>query len=371
MSLPVEPFRVAFLITDLDPGGAERALVQLVTRLDRSRWEPYVFCLSRPGRLVDDLEGADIPVVCLGATNSWNVLVPMRLYAHLRRLKPALLQTFLFHANIVGRIAGRLAGVRTIVSGIRVAEKRSRWRLNVDRWTDALVSRHVCVSRAVAEFSSKQGGLAEEKLVVIANGVDAAKFANAQPADLTTIGIPSGSLTVISVARLDPQKDPFVLLEAAERVMQSRPELHLLFVGEGVLRNDIEAWARARGLNKHVHLTGWRSDVAELLRAADCFVLTSRWEGMANAVLEAMAAGLPVIATAAEGTSEIIEHGRTGILIPPQSSEVLAEQLQSLVASETERNALSSAAQHHVTERFTVGACVSAYEAMYGKLLDC
>ena len=116
---------MAFCITDLDPGGAERALVQLVTRLDRSRWQPSVICLAPRGMLADELEQAEVPVTCLGARHSRNVGMVGRLFHQLRESKPALLQTFLFHANIAGRIAGRLARVPKIVSGIRVAERRS------------------------------------------------------------------------------------------------------------------------------------------------------------------------------------------------------------------------------------------------------
>ena len=135
-SLSANAKSIAFCITDLDPGGAERALVQLVLRLDRSRWSPVVFCLSKPGTLVADLAKADIPVDCLEAGSIGNVSVVPRLVRRLRRVRPDILQTFLFHANIVGRIAGRLAGVPVIVSGIRVAEHRSRFRLWLDRITD-------------------------------------------------------------------------------------------------------------------------------------------------------------------------------------------------------------------------------------------
>src|SRR5262249_49760711 len=137
--------RIAFCITDLDPGGAERALAQLVTRLDRGRWDPAVFCLSSGGALADALKRAAGPGVCLGARRSQPVRVLWRLARELRRFRPEILQTFLFHANLAGRIAARMAGVRHVVSGIRVAEKRSPVPLWLDRWTNKLVRLNVCV----------------------------------------------------------------------------------------------------------------------------------------------------------------------------------------------------------------------------------
>jgi hypothetical protein len=155
------PIRIAFCITELDPGGAERALVELVTRLDPAQFEPAVFCLGPRGALAVDLERANIPVMCLGATRARDVWILFRLRKALRAFRPVILQTWLHHANILGRIAGRLARVPIIVSGIRVAEQRSAWRLRMDRLTQSLVDAHICVSQDVAAFSKSKGGTRE------------------------------------------------------------------------------------------------------------------------------------------------------------------------------------------------------------------
>ena len=190
-----DPVRIAFCITDLDDGGAERALVQLVAGLDRSRWEPRLFCLSGEGVLAEELSGADVPVTCLGAKSSRSLSVVFRLAFALRDFHPALLQTYLYHANMAGRIAGRIARVPVIVSGIRVAEQRSRLRLWLDCVTRGIVDHHVCVSEAVATFSRQRSRLSEDKITVISNGVDAELFANAEPIDLSEFGIPKESQT--------------------------------------------------------------------------------------------------------------------------------------------------------------------------------
>ncbi|NQV23239.1 MAG: glycosyltransferase, partial [Rhodopirellula sp.] len=168
------PRRITFLITELDHGGAERALVRIATGLDRNLWEPQVVSLSDRGALAEPLEAVGIPVTSIGAGRVHSPIGLWRATIGLSRClktqQPALLQTFLFHANIAGRLAAKRAGVPVVVSGIRVAEKRGRWRLAVDRMTDRFVDRHVCVSRSVADFSIRESGLPPSKVMVIPNG---------------------------------------------------------------------------------------------------------------------------------------------------------------------------------------------------------
>lgn len=364
-----EPIRIAFCITDLDAGGAERALVQLVTRLDRRRWQPAVYCLSPGGVLVEELINSGIPVVCLGARSVWNIGVLFRLTRELRQLQPALLQTFLFHANIVGRIAGWRAGVPYIVSGIRVAEKRTRTHLWLDRVTERLVDRHVCVSQGVADFSARVARLSPEKLHIIPNGVDACLFADAQPCDLAPLGIPPGNRTLITVGRLDPQKGLQFLIEAMETVVAQDRNIHLLIVGEGPQRPILEQDIRDRQLGQHVHLLGQRSDVPQLLQACDAFVLPSLWEGMPNAVLEAMAAGLPVIATRVEGVSELVTDGETGLLVDSGSATSLATAITMLLRDTDRAREMGTAAQRRTRSEFSWEKMTAAYERLYESLL--
>ncbi|HVW00752.1 MAG TPA: glycosyltransferase, partial [Planctomycetaceae bacterium] len=201
-------------MTELDPGGAEHALVRLATGLNRARWRPTVYCLSECGPLADTLVAAGIPTHCLGAKNWRSVGVIGKLARMLRANRPALLQTFLFHANVAGRIAGWRAGVKPIVAGIRVAEKERRWHRWLDRLTSRFADCHVCVSQGVAEFAEHQIGLPPQRLVVIPNGVDVERFAAATPADLSAYGIAPGASVFLSIGRLEPQMGMPVLLEA-------------------------------------------------------------------------------------------------------------------------------------------------------------
>jgi glycosyltransferase involved in cell wall biosynthesis len=365
-----EPVRIAFCITDLDAGGAERALVQLVTGLDRARWEPCVVCLSGEGVLAEELSRANVPVTCLGAKSSRSLSVIFRLAWVLRDFRPALLQTYLYHANIAGRIAGRLARVPVIVSGIRVAEQRSRFRLWFERVTHGMVDHHVCVSEAVATFSRQHSRLPEKRITVIPNGVDAELFADAEPIDLSEFGIPQESQTLLFVGRLDPQKDPFVLLQAMELLTGSHPQLHLLFVGDGPLQEELTLCVVDRELNDRVHFAGRRDDVANLMKASDVFVLPSQWEGMPNVVLEAMAVGLPIVATEVEGTAELLAENQTGLLVPPHSPTALVEAVESLLRDPKQAQSMKHRAQQIVNKRFTWKSVVKRYDELYRSLTN-
>jgi glycosyltransferase involved in cell wall biosynthesis len=365
----LQPTRIAFCITDLDAGGAERALVQIVTRLNRQRWESVVFCLSGEAELAAVLRNAGISVTCLGATKGSILRVVWQLHRGLAQTRPAILQTFLYHANVAGRIAGKAARVPFIVSGIRVAEKRSSLRLWVDRATDWMVDRHICVSRDVAAFSTGPGRLPAAKIGVIPNGVDAAQFAAAIPADLTPFGIPKGSRTVLYVGRLDQQKGPSVLLEAMKEVLPAHADLHVLFVGDGPLREKLRAWVGEKKLDSRVHFVGRRDDVPSLLRSATLFVLPSLWEGLPNVVLEAMAAGLPVVAADVEGISELVVHEKTGLVVTPDSPSRLAAAIAWYLEHRERAQQMALEAQRNVVECFTWDHVTTQYEQIYSQLV--
>lgn len=365
--------RICFLITELDQGGAERALVHIAIGLPRDEWDVSVICLGPEGPLAAPLREAGLLVDCLGVTSIRSPRSLWRATFGLARLlkqkQPHLLQTFLFHANLAGRVAARLARVPVVVCGLRVAERRNRWRLRLDRWTDWLVNRHVCVSQAVADFSQRESRLPARKLVVIPNGVDFERFHEAEPASLSRFGIPAGAKVLLTVGRLDPQKAPLELVRIFAELAAAHPDWHLLLVGDGPLRADLRHLIEIDGLAGRVHPAGWQADVPEIMRACDLFVLNSRWEGMPNVVLEAAAAGLPVIATRSEGVAEIIESGASGVLVEVDQPQALRAALTSAMESRSDAAAMASRLQQIVSEQFTWQSVIGSYAALYRELL--
>lgn len=343
-------------------------MVELVKRLDRQVFEPAVFCLGPRGELAGVLENAGVPVFCLGAKRSWQVGVIFRLIRALRRFRPVILQTWLYHANILGRLAAPLVGGPVVVSGIRVAEKRSRCRLWIDRLTQSLADAHVCVSRAVADFSIQEGGLNPNRVHVIPNGVDFIRFAKAEPAGRDSLDIPRDSKVILFVGRLDPQKDPLFMLKVFERIASQTDDVHLVMVGEGVLEAQVNSQIRRSAFANRAHRFGWRDDIPELLKTSDVLVLPSRWEGMPNVVLEAAASGTPVVASAAEGIAEILTDRVTGRILASRNPDEMAEAVMALLGNPEGAAKLGQSAQSHVSKHFTLEETSKKYQELYREL---
>lgn len=363
------PRRLAFCITELDAGGAERALVDLVTRLDPAEWERRVFCLGPEGVLAAPLREKGIDVECFGARKVQDISVLKTLTRSLREYRPDVLQTFLFHANVLGRLAGRRANVPVIVSGLRVAERQKRWHVWLDRATGVQRYHAVCVSSGVAEFARDRLKIPPEKIHVIRNGVDFRRFADAAPLPRAELGLPDRSKLIVAIGRLHRQKGFDVLIEAATPLLKEQHDLFLVIAGEGPERVALQSRIDEAGLSAQVQLIGRCERIPELLQAADLFVLSSRWEGMPNVLLEAMAAGTPVLATRVEGASDLMQLGALGRLVEPGSVAELRLMLQfAITHPELPTNSRSSA-QRFVEEHLTLSAVASAYATLYRRLL--
>ncbi len=366
--------RIALCITDLDIGGAERHLTELAVRIDRRRFAPVVYCLGRrpvqeAASCIPALLAAGVEVHCLGGRRPWQFpMVARRLKRLLAAQHPQIVQTFLFHANILGRIAARRAGVKTVVSGIRVAERAARWHLWLDRLTGRWVDRYVCVSRSVADFSIKEAGLPPEKLVVIPNGIDLEKYPAGQPADSRAFGIAAGRRAVTFVGRLEPQKGVDWLIETAPQWLAELPDCDLLLVGDGPLRGSLEVAANTAGIAGRVHFTGWRPDVPEILAASSLLVLPSAWEGMPNVVLEAMASSRPVVATDVEGVRELLGPGAETQTARYRDTQVLVEKIVGLMSDPASATAAGIENRRRVEKNFGISRMVAAYEDLWESL---
>lgn len=360
------PRRLALVITELDPGGAERCLVRIARRIDRTLFRPVVYCLApepKDAMLVDELRSASVETQFLGAHGSRQFLSTIdALRRHFLEQRPELILSFLFHANMVARFARKaLAGAR-LICAIRVAERRGRWRLWLDRWTSRRVDHYVCVSQSVADFSRTQGGLPADKLRVIPNGVDFDRFALAAPTDPASMGLGEGRRAILHVGRLDPQKGLFEFLSHAPRWLAESPTHDLVLAGVGPLEARLRDLCRDRGIADRVRFLGYRDDIPGLLKAADILVLPSRWEGMPNAILEAMAAGRAVVAFEVEGVRELLGENAEAQLTPPGDQRAFAAKLVSFLANGIERERLGQANQRRARDSFSMETMVTAYE---------
>ena len=320
------PTPILFMIGTLDVGGTETQLVELVTRLDRKRFEPTVCCLSSGGPLAGRLTAAGIPVHLLhfdgfrtsrfpfvNVAGGWRVLTG--LWRLMRRMRPAILHVMLFWAYILGTPAGRAAGVPIIVAsrrslGLFKADKPVYLFMEriVDRMTDLFIAN----SEAVRADTIAREPVAPEDILVIRNGLDLSRFdVERDPRLGASVGV-TGSPVAIVVSNLIHYKGHEYFLRAWQQVLRQFPSAQAMVVGDGVLRADLERLVDELQIRGSVRFLGSRSDVPALLALADLYVHPSLQEGYSNAVLEAMAAGKPVVATTVGGNVEAISDGVTG-----------------------------------------------------------
>ncbi len=365
--------RVLHLITELDAGGAQTALLRLLEQTKDSRIQPRVVCLYNENKVVaQQIRQLGISVTGLGMSQSWRVDALWRLYRLLRAEPVDILHCWMFHADILGRLVGRIVGVPAVITSRRSMEVGGARREQIKRWTAWLDDRVVAVCEMARTAEISRTGVAPEKVRTIYNGIDSAPYHVPAARGLQmrqALTIPGDALVVGTVGRLHPVKGHRYLLQAWPTVRQQIPQARLLIVGDGELRDELQRQAHDLGIADRVIFTGTRSDIPDLLATMDLFVLSSLWEGMPNVVLEAMAAGVPVLATAVGGTTEVIVDPTHGALIPPQDPAALATAIIQLLTDSEVRKRMGCAGRERVQEAFSMQRTVAATIALYEELL--
>ena len=363
--------KIIYLITELSIGGAQNALTRLLSGLDRASYEPYVACLyNGDGVAAESIRQLGIPVTDLGMKFKRNLGAFFRIYRLLRKVKPDILHTLMFHANIPGRIIGRLTGVPIIISSERTMEMESRFRLWLNQLTAHLADRITCVSQKVADFAIREIKIPQEKIIIIPNGISMDQYSHIRSLseERISLGLPEG-LLIGTVSRAHPIKGLAILLDAFAMLLIDRPQVHLVLVGSGPQLHELQQQANKLGLEGHVIFLGERRDIPSILAAIDIFVLPSLFEGMPNAVLEAMASGLPVVATSVGGTPEVIMDGVTGLLVPPGNPTALTNAMVRLLEDPGLRSEMGQAAYMRVKQYYTQEQMVQKTELLYQDLM--
>lgn len=360
------PRRVLFVINDLARAGAEKQLVELCLGLPRSRYQPHILILKEINHFQHQLAEAHVPVSALGRRGYWDLRVGPRLVSGVRRLRPDVLHSFLFLGNLHAVPVGRLLGVRAVIASQRTSYDASLGRLL--RWLARRV--HSAADRVITNSlatlkEERAAGAPEHKLVHIPNGV---RFRPELPrVDRGELGWPDGPLA-LSVGQLTADKGHADLVDAWAHVIRSLPEARLVIAGEGPLRAPLEARIRERGLGSRVVLAGARGDVERLLAACDLFVHPSVNEGMPNAVLEAMAAGRPVIGTRAGGIPEALGQS-AGTLVPARDPAALAAAVETYLRNPALRRSAGEAGRERSRSEFSVDRMVQRTVDLYETLM--
>jgi len=377
--------KVLYVITTLETGGAERQLAALVQRLDPSRFEAHVCSLSTGGTLQEALRRAGIPVRAiefraLRDGRGGPVGIGLRLLgrllallAFIRRERPHIVHGILFWGYLLGTYAARLARVPVVIASRRSLghfKAAKRRYLSLERFANRMTDLLIANSEAVKADVLSQEGVEASRVRVIPNGIDAEAYGSPpDPALRAALGLPGAARLVGVVANLLPYKGHRVFLEACREIKRGEPAARFLLIGEGPLRAGLVAYARELGLEEDVGFLGSRQDIPRLLALLEVAVLPSLEEGLPNAVLEAMAAGRPVVATAVGGTPEAVRHGETGLLVPPGESRALADAVLRLLQDPAGARRMGEEGRRWVAERFGIAAMVREYEAVYEGLV--
>ncbi len=376
---------VCHVITKLELGGAQEVAMRVVSGLDRRRFRPVL--IAGPGGLLTEeahaLEGVEVCLIpsLLREIRPFQDLRALReLVATFRRLRPKIVHTHSSKAGILGRLAAWLAGVPCIlhtIHGYGVTPAQPFWLqrgLIALEWMVGRVTTHwIAVSQADRRQGIEWGLFTASKVSVVRPGIDPTAFAariESPERDRlrAMLGVGPDHLLVGTVSCLKPQKAPEDFIRVAALVCQRVAAAKCVLVGDGALRPQIEAMLEAQGLRERVTLLGWRRDVASLLKAFDVFVLTSQWEGLPCAMLEARASRVPIVATRVGGAAEAIVEGIQGTLCPAGDVRAMAGRVCQILEDERLRADLRNGTQE-LPEEFTIQETVKQYQSLYTYLL--
>jgi glycosyltransferase involved in cell wall biosynthesis len=361
---------VLHLIETGGPGGAERMLVSLVERLDAARYRSIV-CLPYRGWLRTELESRGFETIVLPQRGVADVRWFSGVLQLIKEYRVALMHAHEFAMNTYGTLVSLVAGAPLIGTVHGKNYYPERWRRRVAyRWV-ARRAVMVAVSEDLKGFLCRRLGICHQNIVTLYNGVDCDAYqprTGASCAIRNELGL-AGRPVIGTIGNLYSVKGQQYLLDAATLVTRAVPDATFVILGRGDLLDMLKERARALGIEKRVMFLGYREDVAALLQAIDVFVLPSLSEGLPLALLEAMAAAKPLVATEVGGIPEVVVDGETGFLVPPKNPEALAEKILLLLTDAELARRLGRHARLRVEERFSIASMVRAYEALYARCI--
>ncbi len=376
MSVPQTPIQVTHLVTDLITAGAQKALLRLLIHTDRDKFQPRVIALRNGDTpIAAQLIDLGIEVIDLQMLPKWRVGRLMRLAQELRTNRPDILHCWMIHSNIIGRLIGRMTRVPKIVVSRRSDKNGSRWATVLNRWLVNWSDGMIAVSESTKAAELAETGIDSARVTVVPNGIDASMFENKPSAAdrqqlRDSLGYDNETILIGSVGRLTEAKGYPDLLNAFKTVSATLPQARLLIAGKGHLEAALKAQAKQLGIGERVQFPGVRSDIPQLLDALDLFAFSSHWEGMPNALMEAMAAGLPCVATAVSAAPELIDNGLHGILVPPKQPAKLAEAILKIANDGPLGDRLGQAAQQRILSEFTLANTAQKTVAVYEAVIN-
>ncbi len=362
--------RILLVIDEASVGGGQHHVLWLAEGLGRDGFEIAVACEAQ-GYLVDELRFAGIrhlPVTLRNRPNGGSLFQMIRL---IREFDPKIVHTHGGTAGAYGRIAGHILARKIVHTyhGIHYLHFENQWKKRIYlfleqfliRWTDAII----CVANSDLQLALDHNLADRDKVSVIANGINAKQFK--APKESRKTRRPGKRRTTIigTIGRLHEQKGHRYLIQATAEIVKQLNHAEIRIIGDGNLRTELELQAQTLGLQDVVRFMGSRTDISFQLAQMDLFVLPSLWEGMPFVLLEAMCAGIPIVATDVDGVSEILEHGKDSLLVPPRDPQSLAKAIVSLLGNKRLARTFARNALDKISERFDVKEMVTQTERVY------
>src|SRR3990167_2687246 len=365
--------KILHVIPSLGIGGTEKVLLQLCRALESKSLQQYVVALKVGGATEESLKGIHIPVRVLNSSNSfWSGILDFpRLYSDLKEIiaevSPEIVHTWLSRANILGRFSAKKCKVPYVISSLRVMEEEKSYHLWAERFTQKWCDRVTVNSPSLEKFALEKIGIPKEKVIVILNGIDC----SAQRIDQSIVDsfrkewIKENEVVIGAMGRLHIQKGIDVFLKAAKIVAEKIPNAKFLIAGDGPEKESLMQLSHSLGIESKVQFCGWVKESASFLSLLQIFVLTSRWEGMPNVILEAMALKKPIVATKVGGTLDLIEHEKEGLLVKSNDPESCAQAILRALQDRFLVEKLSQSAYQKVQQKFSLEKMIESYRSLY------
>lgn len=362
--------KLMLIIPTLDRSGAEKQLTMLAKGLPRDQFDVSVCCLTRGGPYSEELSAAGVPVTVIGKQMKIDPAAYWRLKKHIQDVKPDIVHTWLFAANSYGRKAAQAAGVPHVLCGERCVDP---WKIThehlIDRYLDRKTDKIVVNSSGIVDFYVKKGR-DKSKFVVIPNGIELIDGPPQISKEVLwqQLNLPSNAKMMLSVGRLWPQKRMKDLIWATEILKRIRDDAFLVIVGDGPQRERLVRYTKQVTIDDKVRIAGPRDDVADLMRHATLFMLASGYEGQSNALMEAMAIGLPAAVSDIPGNRDLITHDENGYLVGLGQRTEYSRFANFLLEDEALRNRFSEAARNTIQQQFSVQQMIDRHAELYQSL---
>jgi len=369
---------IAYCIHGLRGGGAEHHLVKVFGNLDRDTFDPILFCLGDGGgdAFYEDIQRLGIRIVNLGMNGKLyhprNILRLIRMAQLLRSMKVLVVHGYLLEGNLVGVLAGRLAGVPVLIASKRSVDEYRPLHLAACRAANRLSEKVTVNSVAVRDDAVSREWCPEEKLVMIYSGTECVQNWASDRSESSIreqLHIPAGAPVIGTVARFSEKKGYEYFIRMAAEVLKRRPHAHFVAVGDGPLMGRMKEMASQCGILEKVLFVGWQTEVSRFLRIFDVYVCSSIVEGLSNAMLEAMAHRVPVVATGVGGNLDVVDHGVTGYLVPSKNPTLLCEAIIRILDDPEMKEQMGEAGYQRVFSHYSLSGMVRKMEELYKGLL--